>query len=209
MRLGPISFLRPQAAGPNRDELVLHQGLNTGYGQLPYGTSLTDVSTDNGMEFTFDVGVKNLLGPDILIIENGNGDDLRIRGIDAAGTVTLSVLKNSGHWGVDSNAHETFHPSWGFPACMSTLKTGSVEIPGSAWTISDRGGTLIDLSDLGYASDAVATGIFIQCQSDGTRLDPMIVAGLNEVPEPSTLVLLLTFVFGASTLVLCRRRKRS
>ncbi len=185
----------PQSAGPQRTDIAAFLSTNAGYGQLPAGSDGSlDPGTSSGAAFTFGgLGVRNLAGPDILIIEDsttteGVGDTLRVCGLDSAGqshtpvTLTVTAVTDWGSASPITSVNGRMCTSQRY-SDISELSTGTATANPPIGAAHYRAGTLIDLSDLGYADNARCRGIFLQCDAvadhNANRLDPMIIAGLN------------------------------
>ena len=160
-------------------------------------------NSNQNFGFTFNSAIVNNAGADFVMFEIDNGTsgddfDIEINGI----TLQFSAISGGG-WGdtgVISNS-SIFDVSPAPGNLTDLLNNGGSVRSGNA-VAQPVWGTGIDLSDFGVADGASITSFTFDGR--GTDLiDPVIIAGLQAVPEPSSSFLLLT---ACGALLLKRRR---
>jgi len=149
---------------------------------------INSANTGSVYALSFGAGLVNIAGPDLIFYEINPGTsadsfDLTINGM----TITISGT-SYGDTGADSNSDIITHSST--PSSLSSLLTGTANTVGSTAIVQNIFGIGIDFSDFGVAANGVITSITFD--SNGANLvDPVIIAGVQGVPEPSAAILSL------------------
>lgn len=197
--------------GNRADALMGDNGLNTGMinpggtGTLTAAQQATlgpNNNTINGLGVTFDGGLLNGEGIDLIVFEYGDTgarDPFRVNRID--GIVGDLLIASTDYSVFGSNpATRLITPN---SSTLNLFESGVFNDTGGV--TQGWAGVGIDLSDLGYALGQFAPGLFFSAPSGTGGVDFVFIAGLPAppVPEPATMSLL---ALGAAAML--RRQRR-
>lgn len=182
--------------------------LNTGLLEIGFGTgysAATPISSTPGLAFAFHVPVVNGRGDDVALFEQHvgevSGNAILVSRLDGLGPrLTLGPTYQVS----SAIASVRFAALQSSPRSLEDLETAPLKTPTSPFLIYRAQGIGFDLDALGYAPGASVSGLFLQSATLGSdAADPVFIAGLPPIPEPSALT---ACGGGALLLGLLRRR---
>ncbi|MEX2213550.1 MAG: PEP-CTERM sorting domain-containing protein [Phycisphaeraceae bacterium] len=197
------------AAG-NRAALLEDFSLSTGLPN-PGGSAVNGITSPavinaspatgntQGLAFNFLTPVENGNGVDVIFWEIGTSDG------QATDPFALSLLDGSAQKAYTAADFTLVLAGLNLRTATGTAPNSLAELESNALANGALGnfsfrGIGIDLSDLGIAPGATVTGLFLT----GGAIDPVLIVGLIQVPEPATLSLL---ALSAGALVRRSRRR--
>jgi hypothetical protein len=184
---------------------VLNSGLiNPGQGS---GRAAPPEANTEGMEITFDTPVCNSAGPDIIFAEieqdTGSPNSFWLSPTDFSDPNVLAHLYTAADYIDQGPAGGVLVRNVSDSSTLAAVESSTL----SGSTFHGAGyfnvyAMAIDLSDLGFAPGARVSSLFLQSGESAT-VDPVFIAGLHAIPEPSTLLLMS---LGLGLLVVRRKR---
>ncbi len=160
-------------------------------------------NSNQNFGFTFNSAIVNQAGADFIMFEIDNdstGDDfdIEINGM----TMQFSTISGSGWGDTGVNSNSRIFDVNPAPENLSELLNNGGSVRTGNTIVQPVWGTGIDLSDFGVA-DGASISSFTFDGRGSDLIDPVIIAGLQAVPEPSSSLLVLT---ACGALLLKRRR---
>jgi hypothetical protein len=173
----------------DRNLFLRDRFLSTGLWNLPQGDGTKFDSTTQWMQITFDKPVVNSDGEDVVLFRLDwpefmvNGPIPVRLSLDASHTILTSSSRDL------VGAAMPHLPDYGYPAGPYTdpavFGTATTTFGGylanPTWIVQS-----IDLSNLGVLPGGSVSSLYLQ-QKNNNNTDPMLIAGLPAVPEPSML----------------------
>ncbi len=211
----------PAPSVQSRSALIEDLSLDTGIINPATGLGLTGPPDDStpGMEVMFNHPLRNGPGPDFLVFEVQQNpydepDDFIVSPLDAGqpGRQYRYVYTDDYSRLLDDDAiamtlYETSSPA----GSLSDLEQGALSFYRNHSGSPDAFelfAVAIDLSDLGIPEWDYVDGLFFQSlEGSPGNFDPVLIAGLPNIPEPSSVVLLA--LGGLGLLAVARRRLRA
>lgn len=152
---------------------------------------LSDLRVDTGLantsriELTFDTAIKNRSGIDLLIFDLSGFDNDSMT-VTFPNTQTSGALNSGNTYQNGTGITFNLASSSDDPTTVAELEAATFSTP-QQFSSSATGVAGIDLSNYGYAVGDSISSIVIT--GSGNLVDPVLVLGIEAVPEPATLAL--------------------
>ncbi|MFT5121665.1 MAG: hypothetical protein ACI97B_000290 [Verrucomicrobiales bacterium] len=174
---------------------LLDDDFNLNTGIINPGAATNPLTTDPalitpGFAIAFDQAVINRPGPDVVFFElqttsNPVGGDVfhvsPLKGIGVSNLHSITISQYDIPYALGPRLDGFNLLSGSTPQTLSSLESQAYTSAGNRDDFRVLA-TGIDLSDLGYATDAAVTGLFFQAGSTASVVDPVFIAGLPPVP---------------------------